>query len=119
VEVEEDSKELLRYVASLVASKVVDYIIDRLKGRRIRDIDVTVRILDYEKLNFEIDVNIETDLLVKDEMLREVADSAVEYGFQILDKVINHILKRNFKVSKDEIERIIKQFSRTNTNNNP
>ncbi len=114
---EEDSKELLRYVSSLVAKKVSEYVITRLKGRRVRDIDVIVKILDYERLRFEIEVNIETDLLVKDSYLQNVVNDAVNYGFEILDKVINYILSKNLKVDKDEIERIIKENSRSNSSN--
>ncbi len=113
--VEEAERELLQHLSTLLAQKVTDYVISRLKGRRIRSLEVQVKILDYEKLLFDIEVNVDTDLLVSDEQLNKVVEDAVNYGFSILDKVMSYILGKNMKVSIDELERVIEECSRTCT----
>lgn len=113
--VEEAERELLQHLSTLLAQKITDYVINRLKGRRIRSLEVQVRILDYEKLLFDIEVNVDTDLLVSDEHLNKVVEDAVNYGFSILDKVMSYILEKNMKVSIDELERVIEEYSRTCT----
>jgi len=115
--VEEAERELLQHLSTLLAQKITDYVIAKLRGRRIRTLDVKVRILDYEKLLFDIEVNVDTDLLVPDYYLNRVASEAVDYGFSILDKVMSYILSRNMRVSLHELERIIEECSRTSNHN--
>jgi len=113
--VEEVNIELLQHLSTLLAQKITDYVIDRLKGRRIRSLEVKVRILDYEKLLFDIEVDVDTDLLVSDKYLDKVVEEAVDYGFSVLDKVMNYILERKMRISLDELERIIEKYSRADT----
>ncbi len=110
---EEAEKTILQHLSTILASRIADYVIERLKGRRIKTLEVKVRILDYEKLLFDIEVNVDTDLLVSDNTLKKVVEESVEYGFSILDKVMNYILSKNMKVSLDELERVIERYSRT------
>ncbi len=83
--------ELLNEVAAAVADSVYRYVMRRIRAKRIRDVLVSVSVRDPSRLLFEIEVNIVTDPLVRDEELKRVSDEAVSYGFKLLDHIIAKI----------------------------
>ncbi len=101
---------LMNEVITLIAESITKFVMNRISKRRIKEVNVTITLKDRSRLLFEIDVEIITDALVRDEEVKNVADEAVDYGFKLLDEVISLI--RGGVNDLGEIRRAIKRIER-------
>ncbi len=101
---------LMKEVITLIAESITKFVMNRISKRRIKEVNVTITLKDRSRLLFEIDVEIITDALVRDEEVKNVADEAVDYGFKLLDEVISLI--RGGVNDLGEIRRAIKRIER-------
>ena len=118
---------LLNVLSSVIADEIYQYILHKIPVKRIRDINIRVEILSFEKRLFEIEVSVETDPLVKQEVIDQIVEKAVNFGFKILDNVINEIEKfkdsininiDNLDELEHKIKRIVRKIARKYINNN-
>ncbi len=105
------SRELLNEIATLIASRVTKFILKKIPVKRLSEINVIVTVRDPDRLLFEIDVDVKTDLLVRQDVLDKVVREAVDYGFKLLDEVMNYILNGG-EPSIDRIKEVIRRAER-------
>ncbi len=107
------SRELLNEIATLVAEKVTNFIMKKIPLKRLSEINVVVTVKDPEKLLFEIDVDVKTDLLIKQDVLDEIVREATDYGFKILDEVMSYLLnggEQDIEKIRDIIRRAARKY---------
>lgn len=105
------SRELLNEIATIIADRVTKFILKKIPVKRLSEINVVVTVKDPEKLLFEIDVDVKTDLLVRQDVLDRVVKEAVDYGFKLLDEVMNYILNGG-EPTIDKIKEIVRKAER-------
>ena len=105
-----DLAKFIRDVTTLVAESITRFVMKRLPRKRIREVNVIVTLRDPKRLLFEIDVEVMTDALVKDEEVNRVVNEAVDYGFKLLDVIVPLIERGVYDIS--QIRRAIREVER-------
>jgi len=105
-----DLNKFIRDVTTLVAESITRFVMSKIPRKRVREVNVVVTLRDPKRLLFEIDVEVLTDALVKDEEVNRVVDEAVDYGFKLLDEIVPLIERGVYDLA--EIRRAIKRVER-------
>gem|GEM_PF-6438446 len=94
----------------VAASHIHEYILKRISVKRLRKLNVRVDIIDFEKRTFEIDIDVECDLGIKQEVLNKLVNDASEYGFNLIKYLLEKIDNGEIAGTIDEIERTARKF---------
>ncbi len=108
-----DLGKFVRDIATIVAEAVTRFVMRKIPRKRIREVNVIVTLRDPRRLLFEIDVEVLTDALVKDEYVNRVVNEAVDYGFKLLDKIVPLLERGVYDIA--EIRRAIREVEREYT----
>lgn len=101
---------VLLNVSIVAASHIHKYILKRVSVRRLRKLNVKVSVVNFEKRIFEIDIDVECDLGVKQEILNKLVNDASEYGFNLIKYLLEKIDNGEVTGTLNEIERIARKF---------
>ncbi len=96
--------KLKRYIIEEIAKAVEQYILEHVPEKKLRYIEVDVRISDEYPYTVTIDVDVGTTPFIKDEVLRRIVDEAINVGFRKADELFNRV-KRG-EIREEDIEEL-------------